>query len=56
VVHGSKPPSQRWRTFLENHLKAVVSVDFFTVPILRFRMLWVFCSRLTTGGGFSISP
>ncbi|MEE8138336.1 MAG: helix-turn-helix domain-containing protein [Thermoanaerobaculia bacterium] len=27
-----KPPSQTWRTFLENHLGELVSVDFFTVP------------------------
>jgi len=27
-----KPPSQTWRTFLENHVKTMVSVDFFTVP------------------------
>jgi putative transposase len=24
-------PSQTWRTFLENHVKTMVSVDFFTV-------------------------
>ena len=42
MVHGSKPPSQTWRTFLENHLKSVVSIDFFTVPTLRFQILYVF--------------
>ena len=26
-----KPPSQSWRTFLDNHMKELVSVDFFTV-------------------------
>jgi len=31
-----RPPSQTWRTFLENHVKNLVSVDFFTVPTLRF--------------------
>ncbi len=25
-----KPPSQTWRTFLENHVKNLVSVDFFS--------------------------
>jgi len=42
MVRGSKPPSQTWRTFLENHLKTVVSVDFFTVPTIRFQVLYVF--------------
>src|SRR5262245_29983064 len=42
MVRGSKPPSQTWRTFLENHLKTVVSVDFFTVPTIRFQILYVF--------------
>ena len=37
-----KPPSQAWRTFLENHVKNLVSVDFFTVPTLRFQVLYVF--------------
>jgi transposase InsO family protein len=37
-----KPPSQTWRTFLENHVKTLVSVDFFTVPTIRFQVLYVF--------------
>ena len=28
-----KPPSQTWRSFLENHLSTLVSVDFFTVVL-----------------------
>jgi hypothetical protein len=36
------PPSQTWRTFLENHVKDLVSVDFFTVPTIRFQVLYVF--------------
>jgi putative transposase len=28
MVRGRKPPSQTWRTFLENHLSQIVSVDF----------------------------
>ena len=42
MLRGSKPPSQRWRTFLENHVKSMVSVDFFTVPTLRFEVLYAF--------------
>ena len=37
-----KPPSQTWRTFLENHVKTMVSIDFFTVPTIRFQVLYVF--------------
>ena len=42
IVRRRKPPSQDWRTFLENHLKTMVSVDFFTVPTIRFQVLYVF--------------
>jgi transposase InsO family protein len=42
MVRRRKPPSQTWRTFLENHVKSLVSVDFFTVPTLRFQILYVF--------------
>ena len=43
-VHGPprNPPSQTWRTFLDNHVKTMVSVDFFTVPTIRFQVLYVF--------------
>src|SRR3989475_12695167 len=36
------PPSQTWRTFLTNHVPDLVSIDFFTVPTARFRILFVF--------------
>ena len=36
-----RPPSQTWRTFLTNHLTSVVSLDFFTVPTLTGRVLFV---------------
>jgi hypothetical protein len=42
MVRGCKPPSQTWRTFLENHLSQIVSVDFFTVPTIHFQVLYVF--------------
>src|ERR1700694_1400648 len=35
-VPSRKPPSQTWRTFLENHAQQLVSIDFFTVPTIRF--------------------
>jgi len=37
-----RPPYQTWRTFLRNHLNQTVSVDFFTVPTIRLRVLFVF--------------
>jgi len=42
MVRGRRPPSQTWRTFLNNHVKSIVSVDFFTVPTIRFQILYVF--------------
>jgi putative transposase len=36
-----RPPSQTWRTFLTNHLAATVSMDFFTVPTVTGRVLFV---------------
>lgn len=37
-----RPPSQTWRTFLKNHIAEIVAVDFFTVPTIRLRVLFVF--------------
>jgi transposase InsO family protein len=37
-----RPPSQTWRTFLNNHAKNLVAADFFTVPTVTFRILYVF--------------
>jgi len=34
-------PSQTWRTFLANHVGDLVSLDFFTVPTARLRVLFV---------------
>ena len=42
LIRHRKPPSQTWRTFLDNHVKSMVSVDFFTVPTIRFQILYVF--------------
>ena len=42
IVRHRKPPTQTWRTFLENHISQLVSVDFFTVPTIRFQVLYVF--------------
>ena len=37
-----KPPSQTWRTFLKNHMQNTYAVDFFTVPTIDFKILYVF--------------
>ncbi len=42
LVRRCPPPSQSWRTFLRNHVSQLVSVDFFVVPTLTFRVLFVF--------------
>ena len=42
LVRHRRPPSQTWRTFLDNHLGNLVSVDFFVVPTVMFKVLFVF--------------
>jgi putative transposase len=37
-----KPPSQSWRTCLKNHAGTLASMDFFVVPSVTFRLLYVF--------------
>jgi hypothetical protein len=42
MIRHRNPPSQTWRTFLENHANCLVGIDFFTVPTATFRILYVF--------------
>ena len=42
IVRRRNPPYQDWRTFLENHVKSMASIDFFSVPTIRFQVLYVF--------------
>jgi putative transposase len=42
LVRHRRPPSQTWRTFFDNHLGNLVSVDFFVVPPVLFKVLFVF--------------
>jgi putative transposase len=37
-----RPPTQTWKTFLRNHVGQMVSTDFFTVPTVTMRVLFVF--------------
>jgi putative transposase len=41
MIRRSEPPSQTWRTFLENHATELIALDFFTVPTATFRILFV---------------
>ena len=42
MVRRRKPPSATWRSFLKNHVQDMVAVDFFIVPTVRNRILFVF--------------
>jgi hypothetical protein len=42
MVRRPKPASPTWRAFLGNHVSCLASVDFFTVPTVRHRVLFVF--------------
>jgi hypothetical protein len=37
-----RPPNQTWRTFLHNHVGQIVSTDFFSVPTIAMKVLFVF--------------
>ena len=36
-----RPPSPTWRSFLANHAAQIVAADFFVVPTVRYRLLFV---------------
>jgi putative transposase len=40
-VRPKRPSSPRWKTFLNNHVRDLVALDFFTVPTVTFRVLFV---------------
>jgi putative transposase len=40
-VRHRKPPSPTWKAFLKTHLSELVSIDFFTVPTVGFKVLFV---------------
>ena len=41
MIKRRGPPSQTWRTFLENHGQEIIALDFFTVPTAILRILFV---------------
>lgn len=42
LIKPERPRSQTWKTFIDNHLKDIVAIDFFTVPTVTFRVLYCF--------------
>ncbi|MGE5500222.1 MAG: hypothetical protein ACM3Q2_19275, partial [Syntrophothermus sp.] len=38
--HG-RTTGQRWKTFLKNHSKEIISIDFLTVPTITFKLVHV---------------
>jgi putative transposase len=42
LIRHRKPPSQTWRTFLENHVGDIAAIDFLVVPTVRFQLLYCF--------------
>jgi hypothetical protein len=49
MVRQRKPPSQSWRTFLENHVQQLVATDFLVVRTVSFRLLFVLWSWAIIG-------
>ena len=41
MVRRRRPPSQTWRTFLANHVGQIMAADFFVVPTVTYRLLFV---------------
>ena len=41
MVCNRRPPSQSWRTFLTNHRSQLMAADFFVVPTVTYRLLFV---------------
>ena len=42
MARPSKPPSQTWKTFLQNHAEAIAAIDMCVVPTLTFDLLLAF--------------
>ena len=42
MVRGRGPPSQSWKTFLQNHAEGIAAIDMCVVPTLTFERLFAF--------------
>ncbi len=40
-IRPANPPSPTWKAFLKNHVRDLVSIDFFIVPTVEFKVLFV---------------
>jgi putative transposase len=40
-IRPHRPPSPSWRAFLKSHMRELVALDFFTVPTVGFKVLFV---------------
>ena len=40
MARGRRPPSQGWKTFLDNHADGIASMDLFVVPTISFSLLY----------------
>jgi hypothetical protein len=40
MVKGFRPPSQSWKTFIQNHASGIAAMDFLVVPTIGFRLLY----------------
>jgi hypothetical protein len=38
---GRRTTGQNWKTFLKNHSKEIISIDFLTVPTINFKLIYV---------------
>jgi hypothetical protein len=38
---GKRNNGQNWKTFLKNHSKEIISIDFLTVPTINFKLMYV---------------
>lgn len=41
-IRGQGPSPQTWKTFIDNHLKEITAIDFFSVHTISFRILYCF--------------
>ena len=42
IMRRPPPPSQSWKTFLQNHAEAIAAIDMCVVPTLSFDLLFAF--------------
>jgi len=38
---GKRTTGQNWKTFLKNHMKEIILIDFLTVPTINFKLMYV---------------